>query len=501
MDKTWLDAYPPGVAAEIDAEGHGSLVDLLEASFRQYAANPAFVCMDRFLTYGELDEMSRRLAAWLQSRGMAQGARVGVMLPNVLQTPVALAAVLRAGFVVVGVDPRAAGPELEHQLCDAGCEAIILLENYAHALEQVLPRTPVRHVVVASSGELLGGRGIMVDFMVRHVKRQVPEFSIPQMVRFRAALTQGARMRFTAPAPQPGDIAALAYTGGGAGLARAASLTHRNLVANLAQLDAWTRPALERSSPVAFPTIVCTLPLQHILGLGTCMLWGMRMGALHLLAPDAHDTRGLIQELARYPFHIIAAADTLYDALLHDLDFQHLDFSTLKLCMGLGMAVQQAVGEKWHAVTGTQIIEGYGRAETALLATCNRCDSTRFTGSAGLPLPSTEVAIVDADGRALPAGHVGEIAVRGPQVMAGYWMRPDDTAAATTPDGYFRCGDQGVMDGQGYIKIVERRKDMILHSGLRIDSYNETRDTWTDSGNSTIRRAYPPTSTGHSTGR
>ncbi|MDN4056481.1 long-chain-fatty-acid--CoA ligase [Massilia sp. YIM B02763] len=469
MDKIWLKAYPPGVPADIDPGQYDSLVQLLEESFGKYAANNAFVCMDKFLTYGELDTLSRRLAAWLQSRGMQPGARVAVMMPNVLQYPVALAAILRAGYTVVNVNPLYTPRELEHQLVDSGSEAIVVLENFAHTVAQVLGKTSVRHVLVASMGELLGGaKGALVNFVVRHVKKMVPDFSIPHMVRFKDALAQGARMPFVPAQLKSSDIAFLQYTGGTTGVSKGAILTHRNVIANVLQSEAWSKPAMSRPPLVEFPTIVCALPLYHIFALTACALWGMRVGALNILIPNPRDIKGFIGELAKYRINMLPAVNTLYNALVNHPDFRHLDFSGLKVSNGGGMAVQQAVDDKWHAITGTHIIEGYGLSETAPVATCNRCDVEAFTGTIGLPVPSTEVAIVDDDGRPLPVGSVGEIAIRGPQVMAGYWNRPEDTAKVMTADGFFKSGDVGIMDDNGYVKIVDRKKDMILVSGFNV---------------------------------
>jgi len=468
MDKIWLKSYPPGVPADIDPDQYGSLVQLLEESFRKYASNKAFVCMDKFMTYGELDAMSKRLAAWLQSRGLQKGARVAVMMPNVLQYPVALAAILRAGYTVVNVNPLYTPRELEHQLKDSGSEAIIVLENFAHTVQQVLGKTPVRHVVVASMGELLGAKGLLVNFVVRSVKKMVPEFSIPHMVRFRDALIQGRRMPFTAPQIAASDVAFLQYTGGTTGVSKGATLTHRNVIANVLQSEAWLNPSMSQPPVVDFPTIVCALPLYHIFALTACALLGMRVGALNILIPNPRDIPGFIRELAKYKVNMLPAVNTLYNALVNHPDFRHVDFSSLKVANGGGMAVQKAVNDKWHALTGTNIIEGYGLSETAPVATCNRSDTAGFTGTIGLPVPSTEIAIVDDDGRALPLGSIGEIAIRGPQVMSGYWNRPDETAKVMTADGYFRSGDIGIMDDSGYVKIVDRKKDMILVSGFNV---------------------------------
>ncbi len=469
MDKIWLKAYPPGVPAEIDPDQYGSLVQMLDESFQKHAANKAFVCMDKFLTYGELDSMSKRLAAWLQSRGMQPGARVAVMMPNVLQYPVALVAILRAGYTVVNVNPLYTPRELEHQLKDSGSEAIIVLENFAHVVQQVLPRTPLRHVVVASMGELLGGaKGMVVNLVVRHVKKLVPDFTISHMVRFKDALAQGARMPFAAARAKPSDPAFLQYTGGTTGVSKGAVLTHRNVIANVLQSEAWSLPVMSRPPVVEFPTIVCALPLYHIFALTACALWGMRVGALNILIPNPRDIPGFVKELAKYKVNMLPAVNTLYNALVNHPDFGHLDFSGLKVSNGGGMAVQRAVDDKWHAITGTHIIEGYGLSETSPVATCNRCDVDGFTGSIGLPVPSTDVAIMDDDGRLLPVGSIGEIAIRGPQVMAGYWNRPDETAKVMTADGWFKSGDVGTMDENGYVKIVDRKKDMILVSGFNV---------------------------------
>jgi long-chain acyl-CoA synthetase len=469
MDKIWLKSYPPGVPAEIDPDQYGSLVQLLEESFQKYAANNAFVCMDKFLTYAELDSMSKRLAAWLQSRGMAKGARVAVMMPNVLQYPVALAAILRAGYTVVNVNPLYTPRELEHQLKDSGAEAIIVLENFAHTLQQVMGKTPVRHVVVASMGEMLGGpKGMLVNFVVRSIKKMVPEFSLPSSVRFKDALAQGAKMPFLKADLKHSDVAFLQYTGGTTGVSKGATLTHRNVIANLLQGEAWSAVAMNQAPVVEFPTIVCALPLYHIFALTVCALWGMRVGALNILIPNPRDIPGFIKELGKYKFNSLPAVNTLYNALVNHPDFKHLDFSGLKLANGGGMAVQQAVNDQWKAVTGKHIIEGYGLSETSPVATANRCDIEAFTGTIGLPIPSTEVAILDDDGKELPLGSVGEIAIRGPQVMAGYWNRPDETAKVMTPEGYFKTGDVGIMDDNGYVKIVDRKKDMILVSGFNV---------------------------------
>jgi long-chain acyl-CoA synthetase len=469
MDKIWLKSYPPGVPAEINPDQYTSLVHLLEESFQKYAQNNAYVCMDKFLTYAELDACSQRLAGWLQSRGMAKGARVAVMMPNILQYPVAIAAILRAGYTVVNVNPLYTPRELEHQLKDSGSEAIIVLENFAHTVQQVLKNTPVRHVVVASMGEMLGGaKGMLVNFVVRSVKKMVPEFALPNMVRFKDALAQGGKMPFAKPTITQSDIAFLQYTGGTTGVSKGATLTHRNVIANVLQAEAWAEPANSQPPHVEFQTIVCALPLYHIFALTACALWGMRAGALNILIPNPRDIPGFIKELGKYKVNMLPAVNTLYNALVNHPDFASLDFSQLKTANGGGMAVQQAVNDKWKQATGKSIIEGYGLSETSPVATCNRSDETGFTGSIGLPVPSTDIAILDDNGDPVALGEPGEIAIRGPQVMAGYWNRPDETAKVMTADGFFKSGDIGIMDERGYVKIVDRKKDMILVSGFNV---------------------------------
>ncbi|MES2259768.1 MAG: long-chain fatty acid--CoA ligase [Pseudomonadota bacterium] len=469
MEKIWLKSYPPGVPAEIDPNQYRSLVQLLEESFQKYAGRNAYVCMDKFLTYAELDLYSKRLGAWLQSRGLKKGARVAVMMPNVLQYPIAIAAILRAGFTVVNVNPLYTPRELEHQLNDSGAEAIIILENFATTLEQVLGRTKAKHVVVASMGDMLGtAKGLLVNFVVRNVKKMVPAYSLPNAVRFKDALSQGAGMKLAPVELQHSDVAFLQYTGGTTGVSKGATLTHRNIIANLLQSEAWSGPGLVKPPVVESLTIVCALPLYHIFALTACAMWGMRVGALNILIPNPRDIGGFIKELTKYKFNMLPAVNTLYNALLNHPDFKTLDFSGLKIANGGGMAVQQAVNDKWLQATGVAIIEGYGLSETSPVATCNRADSTAFSGTIGLPVPSTDIEILDDDGQPVALGQPGEIAIRGPQVMAGYWNRPDETAKVMTPDGYFKSGDVGIMDERGYVKIVDRKKDMILVSGFNV---------------------------------
>jgi long-chain acyl-CoA synthetase len=467
MDKIWLKSYPPNVPAEINPDQYGSLVHLLEESFSKYADRNAYVCMDKYLTYGELDTYSKKLAAWLQSRGMQRGARVAIMMPNVLQYPIAIAAVLRAGYTVVNVNPLYTPRELEHQIKDSGSEAIIVLENFAHTVQQVMGKTPLKHVVVASMGEMLGGvKGMLVNFVVRTIKKMVPEFSLPNMVRFKDALSQGAKMPFSKVELAASSVAFLQYTGGTTGVSKGATLTHRNVIANVLQTEAWSKPAMGESSEQT--VIVCALPLYHIFALTACAMWGMRTGALNVLIVNPRDIPGFIKELGKYKINMLPAVNTLYNALVNHPDFASLDFSGLKVANGGGMAVQKAVNDKWKQVTGTSIIEGYGLSETSPVATCNRADVKEFTGTIGLPIPSTEVAILDDAGKPMAIGEIGEIAIRGPQVMAGYWNRPEETAKVMTADGFFKSGDVGIMDENGYVKIVDRKKDMILVSGFNV---------------------------------
>ena len=469
MDKFWLKSYPHGVPAEIDCTQFRSLVHMIDESFRKYAARNAFVCMDKFMTYAELDALSKKLGAWLQSKDLKKGARVAVMMPNVLQYPVAIAAILRAGFIVVNVNPLYTPRELEYQLNDSGAEAIIILENFATTLEQVLPKTKIRHVVVASMGDLLGGlKGTIVNFVVRNVKKMVPAYSLPNATRFNAVLAQGARMSLQHVELTHDDVAFLQYTGGTTGVSKGATLLHRNVIANVIQSEVWLQPVLDKEPKVEQLIIICALPLYHIFALTSCGMLGMRNGAMNVLIPNPRDMGGFIKELAKYKFNILPAVNTLYNGLLNHPDFAKLDFSALKVSNGGGMAVQKAVADRWFKVTGCPIAEGYGLSETSPVATCNPADTAEFSGTIGLPFPSTDIAILDDAGNAVPIGQPGEIAIRGPQVMAGYWNRPDETAKVMTADGFFKSGDIGTMDERGYVKIVDRKKDMILVSGFNV---------------------------------
>jgi long-chain acyl-CoA synthetase len=469
IDRPWLRNYPPGVAADIDATKYPSLVAMLDESFANFRDRRAFVCMDKALTYGEIDSASRALAAWLQSLGLHRGARVAVMMPNVLQYPIAVAAILRAGLTAVNVNPLYKPRELEFQLSDAGAEAIFVLENFAHVLEEALPQTPVKHVIVASMGDMLGTvKGALVNFVVRHIKKMVPAYQLPKATRFVDALDAGYRLPFTPVAVGPDDIAFLQYTGGTTGIAKGAMLLHRNLVANLMQVVAWNEPLLAMPPHVDQDIVFTALPLYHIFALTACLLLGTHGGALCVLIPNPRDIDSVMKELRKYRVTMFPAVNTLYNALLQRDDFASLDWSMLKSAVGGGMAVQKAVAEAWFKATGKPIIEGYGLSETSPVLTCNRGDITGWTGTIGLPLPSTEIAIRDDNNNDVPAGERGEICARGPQVMPGYWHRPEETAMAMTADGFFRTGDIGVMDSEGRVTIVDRKKDMISVSGLKV---------------------------------
>ncbi|MBI1890877.1 MAG: long-chain-fatty-acid--CoA ligase [Burkholderiales bacterium] len=469
MDKFWLKSYPPNIPAEIDYTQYRSLVHLLEESFRKYANRNAYVCMDKYLTYGEVDELSCKLGAWLQAKGMQKGARVAVMMPNVLQYPIALAAILRAGYVVVNVNPLYTPRELEHQLIDSGAEAIVILENFAHTLEQVIAKTPLKHVLVASMGELMGTlKGTIVNFVVRHIKKLVPPFNLPIAISFKQALSEGSAMTLKPVELNHDDVAFLQYTGGTTGISKGATLLHRNLIANALQAEAWLLPGLEREPKVEQLMILCPLPLYHIFALTACCMLGTRVGAVNVLIPNPRDIPALIKTLAKYPVNMFPAVNTLFNALLNHPDFTQLNFSALRVSVGGGSSVQKVVADRWFKVTGSPIAEGYGLSETSPVVACNLATATEFTNTIGLPFPSTEVVLLDESGHAVPVGQSGEISVRGPQVMAGYWNRPDETAKVMTPDGFFKTGDIGIMDEHGYIRIVDRKKDMILVSGFNV---------------------------------
>ncbi|NEW88825.1 long-chain fatty acid--CoA ligase [Rhodopseudomonas sp. WA056] len=468
MERIWLKHYPAGIPADIDVTQYPSLVDLFEESFRKFGDRKAFICMDKAITYRELDEMSAALGAYLQGKGLQKGARVALMMPNVLQYPVAIAAVLRAGFAVVNVNPLYTPRELEHQLKDSGAEAIIVLENFAHTVEQVIARTPVKHVIVGAMGDMLGFKGVIVNLVVRKIKKMVPAFSLPGSVSFNDAVSAGRGARLTKPVIGPDDVAFLQYTGGTTGVSKGATLLHRNVVANVLQNDAWLQPALDKPPHIDQLFIVCALPLYHIFALTACYLLGLRAGGVNLLIPNPRDIPGFIKELMKYQVNTFPAVNTLYNGLLHAPGFDKVDFSKLKISNGGGMAVQRPVAEAWLKLTGCPIAEGYGLSETAPVLTCNPATVTEFNGTIGIPVPSTYISIRDDEGNEVPLGTAGEICAKGPQVMAGYWNRPDETALVMTADGYFRTGDVGIMNQDGFTKIVDRKKDMILVSGFNV---------------------------------
>jgi long-chain acyl-CoA synthetase len=424
--------------------------------------------MDKAITYRELDETSLALGAYLQGRGLKKGARVALMMPNVLQYPISTVAVLRAGYVVVNVNPLYTPHELEHQLKDSGAEAIIVLENFASTVQQVIGKTDVRHVIVGSMGDLLGFKGVIVNFVVRHVRKMVPPSSIPHAVKFNDAVAAGRDMTLARPELAADDVAFLQYTGGTTGVSKGATLLHRNILANVLQNDAWLQPALTKPPMIDQIFIVCALPLYHIFALTACFMLGMRAGGVNLLIPNPRDMPGLVKELMKYQINVFPAVNTLYNALLNAPGFDRVDFSKLKVSIGGGMAVQKVVAERWLKTTACPLLEGYGLSETSPTLTCNPADSTKFSGSIGLPMPSTYVSIRDDNGQETPLGEPGEICVTGPQLMPGYWNRPDETAKVMTADGFFRTGDIGIMSADGYTRIVDRKKDMILVSGFNV---------------------------------
>jgi long-chain acyl-CoA synthetase len=468
MDRPWLRHYPPGVPAEIDPSQYASLVDLFNESLTKYRSRKAYICMGKSLTYGQADDMSKALAAWLQSKGLKRGTRVAIMLPNVLQNPVAMIAVLRAGMTVTNVNPLYTPRELESQLKDSGAEAIIVLDNFASKLAEVIARTSVKHVIVTSLGELLGLKGLIVNFVVRHVKKLVPPYALPGAISFNEAVAAGRGMAFQPPKIGPTDIAFLQYTGGTTGVSKGATLSHRNVVANTLQAHAWLQPALMAEPRVEQLFMLAALPLYHIFALTACANIGVRLGGCSLLIPNPRDIPGLIKELSKYPVNYFPAVNTLFNALLNHPDFAKLKWTHLKSSIGGGMAVQQSVAERWLKATGTPIIEAYGLSETSPGLTANRPDIKEWTGTIGYPFSSTDISIRDDDNKEMPYGERGEICARGPQVMVGYWNKPEETAQVMTPDGFFRTGDIGVMDPEGRVKIVDRKKDMISVSGFKV---------------------------------
>jgi long-chain acyl-CoA synthetase len=468
MERIWLKHYPAGVPADIDANKYQSIRDLFEESAASFGERPAYHCMGKEITFAELDRMSAAFGAWLQSRGLRKGDRVALMMPNVLQYPVALFGVLRAGLIVVNVNPLYTPRELEHQLLDSGAQAIVILENFAHTLEQVVARTQVKHVVVAAMGDLLGGlKGALVNFVVRNVKKMVPAYEFDNALRFNDVQRAAANMTLERVEIKPDDIAFLQYTGGTTGVSKGAMLLNRNITANLTQVDAWLDPFLTEYDRKHY-IIITALPLYHIFSLTVNCLMMLKLGGKNVLIVNPRDIPGFVKELSKHKYTTITGVNTLFNGLMHHPDFEKLDFSALRISNGGGMAVQKAVAEKWKKITGVTLTEGYGLTETSPVATTNPPDLKEFNGSIGLPVPSTEISIRDDAGNELPLGEAGEICIRGPQVMAGYWQRPDETAKVMTADGFFRSGDVGIMDEKGHTRIVDRKKDMILVSGFNV---------------------------------
>ena len=469
MEKIWLKNYPQGVPAEINPDSYQSLVQVLEESFKTYASRKAFISMDKAITYSELDTYSAAFGAYLQSLGLKQGDRVAVMMPNVLQYPVAIAGILRAGMTVVNVNPLYTPRELEHQLNDSGASAILILENFASTLEKVRSKVPgLKHIVLANMGDMLGFKGTIVNFVVRKVKKLVPAYNLPGAVQFNAAISQGKGKTLAKPQFSPQDVAFLQYTGGTTGVSKGAVLSHRNVIANILQNDAWLQPSLDKEPKVEQLLILTALPLYHIFALTACFFLGVRAGACCLLIANPRDLPALIKELQKHKVTTFPAVNTLYNALLNHPDFDKIDWKMLKVANGGGMAVQKAVADKWLQRTGAPILEGYGLSETAPVLTCNPATNSAFNGSIGLPVPSTLISIRDDAGKELAVGEVGEICAKGPQVMQGYWQRPEETAKVMTADGFFRTGDIGRIDEQGYAYIVDRKKDMVNVSGFNV---------------------------------
>jgi len=465
VEKIWLKSYPPGVPADIDVNEYASVREVFEESCSKFAARPAFTCMGRSMSFAELDHLSAAFAGYLQGAGCRKGARIALMMPNILQYPVCLFGILRAGCTVVNVNPLYTARELEHQLADSGAEIIVVVENFAHTLQEVIGKTKVRQTIVTSIGEMLGVKGLIVDFALRWVKKMVPAYSLPGSIRLSDALADGRKRPLERVELGHDDIAFLQYTGGTTGVAKGAMLLHRNIVANLLQARAWVFPFMSAKER---EIIVTPLPLYHIFSLTANCLVFMTLGAENVLIPNPRDIPGFVKVLRKYRFTAFTGVNTLFNALLNNAEFAKLDFSTLHLTLGGGMAVQEAVAIKWKAVTGTPLIEAYGLTETSPAATINPLDLAAYNGSIGLPVPSTELELRDDAGKPVPLGQPGEICVRGPQVMAGYWQRPDETAKVIDADGWFATGDVGIMDDRGFVRIVDRKKDMILVSGFNV---------------------------------
>ena len=465
----WLGAYPPGVPAEIDPTQYRSLVALMEEAFASYANRVAYSFMGADISYAQTDRQSLSVAAYLQGLGLAKGDRVAIMMPNVPQYPVAVAAILRAGYVVVNVNPLYTARELEHQLKDAGAKAIFILENFASQLQKCLAGTPVKHIVMCAMGDQLGLiKGALVNYVVRSRKKLVPGYDLPQAVRFNAAVAQGSKSPFAKPDLHANDVAVLQYTGGTTGVSKGAVLLHRNLIANVLQSEAWNQPVMHDLPIDQQPTSVCALPLYHIFAFTIGMMLSMRMGGKLLLIPNPRDIPAVLKELQKHTIHSFPAVNTLFNGLANHPDFNTVDWSHLRVSLGGGTAVQSSVAKLWFEKTGCPICEGYGLSETSPSVSCNPVTGKEFTGTIGVPIPGTSMKLLDDEGNLCAPGERGEIAIKGPQVMAGYWQRPDETAKVMTADGYFKSGDIGTMDERGYFKIVDRKKDMILVSGFNV---------------------------------
>ena len=469
LDRPWLKSYPPGVPADIDASQYTSLVGLMEESFKKNADKVAYSFMGKDVTFGQTDSLSAAFGAYLQSLGLVKGDRVAIMMPNVPQYPIAVAAILRAGFVVVNVNPLYTPRELAHQLKDSGAKAIVIIENFANTLEQCIASTPVKHVVLCAMGDQLGMlKGAVVNYVVRNVKKMVPAFMLPGAVRFNDAVAKGTRATLKKPDLTPNDVAVLQYTGGTTGVSKGAVLLHSNVIANVLQSEAWNIPAMSSLQAGVQPVYVCALPLYHIFAFTVNMMLGMRTGGKNILIPNPRDFPAVLKELAKHKVHSFPAVNTLFNGLANHPDFNTVDWSHLKISLGGGMAVTSAVAQLWLEKTGCPICEGYGLSETSPSASCNPSNSKTFSGTIGVPIPSTYFKLLDDEGNEVPPGLPGEIAIKGPQVMAGYWQRPDETAKVMTADGYFKSGDVGILDDNGFFKIVDRKKDMILVSGFNV---------------------------------
>jgi len=468
-DRIWLKTYPEGVPSDIDVTRYASMVDMMEESFQKFANRAAYSFMGKEISYAQVEELSRTFGIYLQGLGLAKGDRVAVMMPNVLQYPIAVAGILRAGLTLVNVNPLYTARELEHQLKDSGAKAIVILENFAHTLEKCLAATPVKHVVLCAMGDQLGFlKGLLVNYVVRNVKKMVPEFNLPGAVRFNAAIATASGGTLKKVSIKPDDVAVLQYTGGTTGVSKGAVLLQSNLVANLLQADACFEPALKKIPPEQQMNEVCALPLYHIFAFTVGMMLSLRIGGKLILIPNPRDIPAVLKELAKHQVHVFPAVNTLFNALANHPDFSSVDWRSLVVSAGGGTAVQSAVAKLWFEKTGCAICEGYGLSETSPIATSNPITLTEYSGTIGVPVPSTWLKLLDDDGKEVGPGEPGEIAIKGPQVMAGYWQRPDETAKVMTSDGYFKTGDVGVMDENGYFRIVDRKKDMILVSGFNV---------------------------------